>query len=314
MSIVIPARNEAATILRTLEALANLTHRAAEIVVVDGGSTDETVAIARQFAARHASVRVVEAGPATPGRGRNVGMAATATPWIGLTDAGAYVDPGWLEEMLAAVQREPRAGVVYGTYEPIADSFLTKAAALAFVAPRRPSPHGPIRAPTSASMMIRRDVWKRAGGFPDLRAAEDLLFFDRLERDRVEIAWAPGAIVRWELPRSLWAIFRRFSEYSRHNVRAGLQARWHHGVARQYAIALAIAMLAIWIDPRWWVAIPALAIVRAAASIWRRHRGIGAWHDAINPVRLAAVLTIILIIDAATFAGWIAATVQRRTT
>ena len=52
LSIVIPVLNEAATIVATLQALAPLRARGAEVIVVDGGSCDGTVALATPLADR----------------------------------------------------------------------------------------------------------------------------------------------------------------------------------------------------------------------------------------------------------------------
>ena len=52
LSIIIPVLNEAANIVPALEALAPLRARSAEIIVVDGGSTDETVELAKPRADR----------------------------------------------------------------------------------------------------------------------------------------------------------------------------------------------------------------------------------------------------------------------
>ena len=68
LSIVVPALDEAATIARTLDALAPLRAAGHEVIVVDGGSVDATVALARERADR-----VVEAA-----RGRATQMNAGA--------------------------------------------------------------------------------------------------------------------------------------------------------------------------------------------------------------------------------------------
>jgi hypothetical protein len=59
------------------------------------------------------------------------------------------------------------------------------------------------------------------------------------------------------------------------------------------------------------LAIPPGFAARVFVSIWRRREGRGLlW--ALDPLRFVAVGTIMLVIDAATFAGWIAAFRERR--
>ena len=85
MSCVIPTLNAAATLAATLAALGTV----GEVLVVDGGSTDATVAVARA-----AGVRVVAA---EPGRGRQMaaGIAVCRRAWILLLHADTVLASGW---------------------------------------------------------------------------------------------------------------------------------------------------------------------------------------------------------------------------
>ena len=302
MSVVVPIRNESASIATTLEALLGQTHAPEEIIVVDGGSVDDTVERARSISAQHPRVRVIEAGPATPGRGRNVGIGAASTRWVALTDAGR-ADPDWLRELLLAAKGNAAARVVYGEYDPAINSFFTRCAALTYVGARLQA-FGGTRGPATLSMMIDREAWRRAGGFPDVRAGEDLLFFDRLASAGIPAVWAPAARVRWDLQPSFATTFRRFNLYSFHNVRAGLAHRWHYGTARIYLVLAVFGLLAALLDARWWLAFPAVLAARAMKAIWqRRNDAPFPW----NPATIAGVMAIMLVVDAATFTGWLRA-------
>jgi rSAM/selenodomain-associated transferase 2 len=87
LSIVIPALNEGERLPALLEQLAGARERGAEVVVVDGGSTDGTRA-----AAEAAGVRVVDSAP---GRARQLaaGVDATAGEAIWLLHADSSIDP-----------------------------------------------------------------------------------------------------------------------------------------------------------------------------------------------------------------------------
>ena len=98
-----------------------------------------------------------------------------------------------------------------------------------------------MRGPFIASALIHRDVWEAVGGFPDLRAAEDLIFMERINEHRIMVGWASGATVAWRLQPTLARTYRRFVLYSKHNVWAGLQRDWHHGIARQYLVAFPLS-------------------------------------------------------------------------
>ncbi|MDT7540300.1 MAG: hypothetical protein QOE33_204 [Acidobacteriota bacterium] len=303
VSLVVPVRDEAATIDRLLSTLARQTRQPDEIIFVDGGSRDETVARLREAAARSSSIRIVEAGDATPGRGRNVGIEAATHEWIALTDAGNRLESDWLENLVAVVRRDPSVEVVYGNFEIATDTYFTRCAALAYPPVKIERAEGRIRGPFIASSLLRRDAWRRVGGFPDLRAAEDLIFMEELERRGCRIVLEPRATVWWELRPGFASTFKKFVLYSRHNVWAGRARQWHYGVARQYAlVALFIALAAL--NSAWWLVAVALWLAaRTFRSVWRRREGRGLlW--ALNPAQFVGVAAIILTVDLATFIGW----------
>jgi glycosyltransferase involved in cell wall biosynthesis len=309
VSVVVPVRNEESSLPALISSLQAQTFPPTEVVIVDGGSTDATVAIARRLIGDDLRFRIVEAGNATPGRGRNVGIEATRHDWIALTDAGNRLDPQWLERLLDVVLVDPEVEFVYGNFEPVVDSFFTSCAALAYVPPKRVRAEGWLRYPFIASSLLRREVWQRVGGFPDLRAAEDLIFMEAIKKQSFKIGYAPGATAFWRLQPTLGRTFRRFVNYSRHNVWAGRQRYWHYGIARHYAVALLLLVLAM-VHSWWWLSVLVIGMAaRVGKSIWKNRAGRGLqW--ALNPIRFAYVLVIILAIDLATFTGWLQARVS----
>jgi glycosyltransferase involved in cell wall biosynthesis len=311
VSVVIPVRNEETALPELIDSLRAQTSAPAEIVIVDGGSNDQTVARARSLTAADDRFRVVEAGEATPGRGRNVGISAASHDLIALSDAGNRLEPQWLERLLAVIQTDPTVAFVYGNFEPIVDSFFTRCASLAYIPPKQARPGGLIRGPFIASSLVRRDVWRQVGGFPDLRAAEDLMFMETIERQGHKVGWAPQATAWWHMQPTLRRTYKRFVLYSRYNVWAGRQRFWHYGIARQYLLVLVFLVLALVHTP-WWLGFIALGLAaRVAKRIWGRRRegpGLG-W--LFNPFQFLGVALIILTVDLATFVGWAQALWQR---
>jgi glycosyltransferase involved in cell wall biosynthesis len=304
VTVVVPLRNETQSLAMLIDSLRQQTVAPAEIVLVDGGSTDGTETRARELTHDDPRFRILQIGPATPGRGRNEGIAAARHDLIALTDAGIQVDPSWLEELLAIAEQHPGADVVYGNYDPILDSYYKKCASLAYVPMKERRPDGSItRGPSIASMLLKRQAWQQVGGIPDLRAAEDLIFMKQIEDHGFQIEWAPRAHVRWQLQPTLASTFRKFVVYSRHNVWAGRQWDWHYGIARKYLVGLVFLILAL-VHSWWWLAVPiAGAMARAAKSIYVRREGRGlGW--LINPLQFFGVLIVMLTIDLAAFVGW----------
>ena len=303
VAVIVPALNEEESIGRLLEALAGQTLRPAEVVVADGGSTDRTRELVREFAGRAPfPVLLVETERGLPGRNRNAALAAATREWGACVDAGTLPRADWLERLVAAARREPAARVVFGGFEAVTDSFFTRAAAVTYV----PAPGEQPR--STASCLLHREAWERAGRFrEDLRSAEDLLFFRQLSAAGVREAFAPGAIVAWELRPTLASTFRKFAAYARHNIRAGLWREWQYGVARFYLVLLAASVPGLFFRPLLLLLLPAaLLLARAARRVWKWHAHLPAARRLLALVhlpRLLAVAFINLVIDAAMFWG-----------
>lgn len=311
VSLVIPVRNEEESLPALLDSIRRQTHQPAEVILVDGGSTDNTVKLAREMATADERLRVIETTGATPGRGRNLGIEAARYEWIALTDAGIRLEPEWLEQLVAEARADTELKVVYGNYEAVNGSFFERCAALAYLPPKVERGGGRmVRGPFIASALLRREVWEAVGGFPDLRAAEDLFFMEQIKRQNFKTGWSPRATVWWQLRPSFKTTFRKFALYSRHNIWAGRQWDWHYGLARQYAFGLVFFVLAL-AHSWWWLVVPVLGLcARAARAIYRLREGRSlAW--LFNPAQFAGVTLVMLTIDLATFVGWAQAVWQR---
>jgi glycosyltransferase involved in cell wall biosynthesis len=299
VSVAVPVRNEEATIEAMLDSLLAQTECPDEIVIADGGSTDETVAIAGRYSDR--GVRVLELGPAYPGRGRNEAVKAARNEWIAFIDGGCEADPGWLEKLWG--RREalgPSPGIVFGESKPRIANEWDVAQALAFLG-LRDAKTGQ-RAPFIASSLLHRDVWRAAGGFPEhLRAAEDLVFLRRLQELGIPSVFSPGAVVHWRLAAGPGAVFRRFRLYSAHHLAAGLFRTWHLRVMSMDCAALLLgAATALW--PPFFLLLCAGGLARLLRTVALRRFHLEGG-QAFRPDRLLRVALLLCIADAATWFG-----------
>ena len=119
ISIVIPARNAAATLAETLDSVLAQTERDWEAIIVDDGSTDATAAIIAAYVARdHRFVGITGPG-AGVGNARNMGLAAARGKYLHFLDADDWNDPSFFEKMLSALRRDPTAAVAYCGYRRV---------------------------------------------------------------------------------------------------------------------------------------------------------------------------------------------------
>src|SRR5437867_1826481 len=122
VSLVVPMRDEEGSIGRLIDSIRQQERQPDEVLLVDGGSTDKTVESARMLTEDDYRFRVIPAGEATPGRGRNVGVAASSNEWIAFTDAGIVLESAWLGRLIDVAERDASISVVYGDYEPVTDT------------------------------------------------------------------------------------------------------------------------------------------------------------------------------------------------
>jgi dolichol-phosphate mannosyltransferase len=127
LAAVVPVLNEAARVGATLASLAACGSELAEIVVVDGGSTDATRDVVARAAARDARVRFVDAAPVPAGwngKAWNLerGLHATRAQWLATVDADVRVGPALLGDAVARAQRDGLVALSVATRQELADA------------------------------------------------------------------------------------------------------------------------------------------------------------------------------------------------
>lgn len=128
VSVVIPAYNSADTLGACLDSLAaqGYPRERFEVIVVDDGSTDETIVIARTspvaLSGRFTVVSQANAGPAAA---RNAGIRAAVGRIVALTDADCVAAPDWLESLVRAFDDHPGVAGVGGPLRNAAPSDTT---------------------------------------------------------------------------------------------------------------------------------------------------------------------------------------------
>jgi glycosyltransferase involved in cell wall biosynthesis len=244
VAIAIPLRDEEATVDALIDSLLGQTRPPDEIVIADGGSIDRTVELIERRIDRGEPIKLLQIGPAFPGRGRNEAVRATDCDWVAFVDGGIRAAPNWLEQLTDFVARNPETDLVLGNFEPVTDSFFTRCAAIAYVPSRSTVPGGRWRSHFIASSLVRRSLWEQVGGFPEhLRAAEDLVFLETARKlaGSARVGIVPEATVHWQLPADYRRTLRRFRTYARYDLLAGRFENWHRALVRRYLLFGAIA-------------------------------------------------------------------------
>ncbi|GGO34848.1 glycosyl transferase [Deinococcus humi] len=187
-SVIIPARNEAAYLPLTLRALEAQRKPPAEVIVVDNGSTDDTVGVARAWGAR-----VLHCARPGVACARQWGLEAARSDWVATTDADSLPSPQWLQKLEAAT---PGRVALYGPmgFCGVAPywSWLSQQAYSGFLHACRVAGKPNL---AGANMAYSRQAALLAGGYPEVEAYEDVMLGQAIARLGA-VAYVPGALVQ----------------------------------------------------------------------------------------------------------------------
>lgn len=169
LSVVIPALNEAARLPRTLERVA--AEPPGEIIVVDGGSHDDTIRVAEAYGAKVATCTASRA------RQLNAGAALAQGEILLFLHADTLLPGRYCREVLSALRLPQVAGGAFrfAVAEPFAGRWLLEASTNLRSRLWR-MPYG------DQAVFVRRWVFDEINGFPELPIMEDYEFVRRLRR------------------------------------------------------------------------------------------------------------------------------------
>ena len=274
-----------------------------EVIISDGGSTDNTRAVLAEYQA-YLPLTVIDAPGANISAGRNVAIAAAAGPLIAATDGGVVLGSNWLEALTTPL-RAGKARVVSGWFEadPYTDFEVVMGAtvlpSLAEVAPET-------FLPSSRSVAFLKEAWQAAGGYPEwLDYCEDLIFDLQLRATSGAFAFAPDAVAYFRPRGSLRAYFRQYYFYARGDGKANLFWKRHLVRYATYLLALPILLRLIWRGR--WPGVPlllsgvALYSHRPVRRLWPLTRG---WSPPGRMRALALIPIIRLVGDVAKMIGY----------
>ena len=193
IAIIIPCYNHAHFLPGAVASVVAQTLADWEIIIVDDGSSDNTLAVAERLIARFAPRRIRLISQANQGQGasRNAGIAATSAEFILTLDADDLLASHFLERTLAVLLSQPEVGFVTTNVR----FFGAETAQWSGGEPSRKRMLFDCR--MVMAVLFRREAWAQANGFQtkrELQGYEDWDFWLRL----IEHGWH-GALVPEEL-------------------------------------------------------------------------------------------------------------------
>jgi glycosyltransferase involved in cell wall biosynthesis len=334
VTVISTVLNEGESIRRLMDSLIAQTRQPEEIVIVDGGSRDNTVAVIQEYAARLPLRVLVEPG-ANISRGRNVAIAAATGDVIASVDAGVWLETQWLEKLVmpleSANQRfsestNQRVSQGRIRHSPFADSLSAVAGffvpdvrttfEIAMGATVLPTV-GEIKPesflPSSRSVAFTKTAWEAAGGYPEwIDYCEDLIFDFRLRDAAGPFAWAPEALAHFRPRGSLKAFFKQYYRYARGDGKADLWRKKHLIRYVTYLVALpGLIALSLLHSPGWWFVLLAGVMFYCATPYRRLHPRLAEFAP-LEQVKAVTLLPVIRALgDVAKMLGYPAGWVWR---
>jgi glycosyltransferase involved in cell wall biosynthesis len=244
VSVIATVKNEGESIRRLLDSLIHQTMSPDEVVICDGGSTDNTLEIVQAYT-RYLPIHIIQEPGSNISTGRNRAIAFAAGPVIAATDAGVSLRPVWIEQITAPI-REGRAAVVSGWFEP--DPYTDFEVVMsATVLPERQDIDPETFLPSSRSVAFLKSAWAEVGGYPEwLDYSEDLIFDLALRRRHGSFPFAPQAVAYFRPRSSLRAFFGQYARYARGDGKAGLWPKRHFIRYVTYLLVLPVLLFLIW--------------------------------------------------------------------
>lgn len=291
VSVIMTVKNEGDGLRPLLDSLIDQTQFADEVVICDGGSTDNTLEILEEYK-RYLPLQIIVSPGSNISQGRNRAIETSSSSVIAVTDAGVVMSPDWLEKLVQPILVGETA-VVSGWFEP--DPYTDFEVVMgATVLPARDDVDPDKFLPSSRSIAFTRSAWEEAGGYPEwLDYCEDLVF-DRALREKFgSFPFESRAVVYFRPRGSLRAFFRQYYYYARGDGKANLWPERHLIRYITYLLLLPFSLRLIWREkwPGWLLLLLGIGAYsrRPAERLWESTWG---WRP---PARLRAFALIPII-------------------
>jgi glycosyltransferase involved in cell wall biosynthesis len=234
ISVIMPARDAAATVLIALESIRSQTFHDWELVVVDDGSQDETPLLLQSAARSDARIQVLSQDPLGIVEALQRGCAAARGEFIARMDADDWMAPERLSRQLEFLARHSEIGVVscqvrHGGHQTRQAGYAAHVAWVntlttpADMALRR-FVESPVAHP---SVMFRRRLWQQHGGYASGDFPEDYELWLRWMDAGVQFGKVDAELLTWNDPSGrLSRTDPRYHEEAFYRVKCCYLARW----------------------------------------------------------------------------------------
>ena len=257
VSVLVPAFNEEAVIANCVRAARKLDYGELEILVLDDGSSDGTVAAAEAAAQGDPRIDVIR-DPVNKGKADrlNIGFGRARHELVLVCDADTHLHPQAVRFLVSRMQRSPVIGAVAGSpHVTNRGNVLTnlqalEAASIIGLIRRTWALGGRVGVVAGVLGLFRREAVLAVGGYDDRMSTEDIDLSWRLLLAGWHTTFEPQALIGMEVPstlRTLWSQRCRWARGQGEALRSHGRTVAHWRNRRMWPVALEASIALVWV-------------------------------------------------------------------
>lgn len=259
VTLITTVLNEESSILKFLDSIKAQTRKPDEVIIVDGGSTDNTVKLLRN------SKFTILQKKGNRSVGRNTAIKASSSNIIAVTDAGCILDKHWLERIVVPYKKKD-TDVVSGFYKPLASTIFQKCLAT-YTCTMSDKLDKQNFLPSSRSIAFKKEAWATVKGYPEsLETCEDLIFDKKLKEAGFKFETVGSAFVWWPQRKNIWEAAKQFYSYAKGDGQARYFRKTTPILFARYILGL-LFVFCMLITASYWL-LPILIMLLVLYFLW----------------------------------------------
>lgn len=208
-SVIVPLYNKVGYVKTAIQSIIDQTYSNFEAIIVDDGSTDGSAELVEELIYGCDNFKLIHQSNVGVAAARNIGVAESNGEYLCFLDADDWWESSFLEEMALLVKEYPDAGLYasnYIYYKP-GKTHIAINNPTGFMNYPKTYYENDAMPVTSITVCISRNVFDRAGGFPEnIKLGEDFLLWSKIAvEDKIAFLNKPLAYYNNDIPANLRA-------------------------------------------------------------------------------------------------------------
>ncbi len=253
ISLITTVLNEGSNVVDWLNGILAQTVLPDEIIIVDGGSKDGTWEILLKKSQENTRIKIFQ-HVGNISSGRNFAINKASGENIVVTDAGCTYDKNWFKKISDPIISSTQVFVAtgFGPWFKLSDNLLAYLVAAATTP--APAEFSKNWLPSSRSVAFKKEVWAKAGGYPEwIPLCEDVVFDFKIFKTGIKPDYIREALVFWRPRTTLTAYFKQLFGYTRSDGHGKLWLR--RQMIRYIFYSLNIVLLFLTLKVSGWFAL-----------------------------------------------------------